>query len=51
MKTKRTKLEDMKLTHNNFPKFSVIPKNIFNIFITSLEAEIRNYYKKDNNKS
>lgn len=46
MQSNRGDLEQYKLSHNEFPKFEDIPKNIFNDFITTLEAEIREYYIK-----
>ncbi len=49
MQSKRWGLEQYKLSHNEFPKMEDIPKNIFDDFITTLEAEIREYYIKQEN--
>ena len=45
MKEKRTKLEEMQVIYNKFPKFVDVPKDVLDLFIFRLEFEIRDYYK------
>jgi hypothetical protein len=44
MKKERTDLTKMKVEHNMFPLFSIVPKKELEIFITCLELEVRDYY-------